>query len=416
MALTDKLTAIAEAIRAKTGKSDSMTLEQMPTEIASITGGGSGGGSADGLVTVTFMNGDVELFSRPVYIGDDCPEPVAQGRFDAPTKESTAQYNYTFYGWGASDNGAADANILKNITEDKTVYAIFTATVRMYTITWLDSDGATVLKTEQVAYGKIPSYAPVKEGFSLSGWIPTPVEVTGDASYTAVWSEKITFANGLWQDIARISENGQAAEYFKIGDKKALTFTDPNGKEWTVNMEIVAFNHDNLADGTGKAGITVISETATYNDKPAANQYAYPSWNYSEIRKRLHNNVLPSFPAELQNAIKTVKKEYGYFSAYSDYTSKKIDTIDDQIWILSVGELGLAENASKKYATGDGTPYPNFQKAKKRQDGYNAEYFLRSMAANSASSQTSVLYSCSSNMATNTSTLGTRDIVFGFCI
>lgn len=41
MALTDKLTAIADAIRAKTGKSDTMTLDGMVTEIASISGGGS---------------------------------------------------------------------------------------------------------------------------------------------------------------------------------------------------------------------------------------------------------------------------------------------------------------------------------------------------------------------------------------
>ena len=44
MALTDKLTAIAEAIRSKTGKTDSMTLDEMPTEIANIQ---TGGGSAD---------------------------------------------------------------------------------------------------------------------------------------------------------------------------------------------------------------------------------------------------------------------------------------------------------------------------------------------------------------------------------
>ena len=41
MALTDKLTAIADAIRAKTGKTNTMTLDSMVTEIASISGGGS---------------------------------------------------------------------------------------------------------------------------------------------------------------------------------------------------------------------------------------------------------------------------------------------------------------------------------------------------------------------------------------
>lgn len=37
------LIAIGDAIREKTGKTDAMTPEQMPTEIAAITGGGSGG-------------------------------------------------------------------------------------------------------------------------------------------------------------------------------------------------------------------------------------------------------------------------------------------------------------------------------------------------------------------------------------
>ncbi len=41
MALTDKLTAIAEAIRSKTGKAATMTLDEMPTEIAGIETGGS---------------------------------------------------------------------------------------------------------------------------------------------------------------------------------------------------------------------------------------------------------------------------------------------------------------------------------------------------------------------------------------
>lgn len=45
MALIDKLTAIADAIRGKTGKAEEMTLDQMVTEIASISGGGGGNGA-----------------------------------------------------------------------------------------------------------------------------------------------------------------------------------------------------------------------------------------------------------------------------------------------------------------------------------------------------------------------------------
>lgn len=39
MALTDKLTAIANAIRSKTGKTEAMTLDEMVTEILNITTG-----------------------------------------------------------------------------------------------------------------------------------------------------------------------------------------------------------------------------------------------------------------------------------------------------------------------------------------------------------------------------------------
>lgn len=188
------LSNIADAIRAKTGKADMITPEQMPTEIAGIT---TGGGSSADVRYVTFMNGDTVLYKKPVAVGDDCVDVLTKGLIETPTKESTAQYNYTYYGWGASDGGAADANILKNITEDKTVYAVFTATVRYYTITWLDSDGVTELPGQkQWAYGTVPSYTPEKEDHIFVGWTPEPVAVTADASYSAVWELDTSIASG----------------------------------------------------------------------------------------------------------------------------------------------------------------------------------------------------------------------------
>ena len=52
MALIEKLSAIGDAIREKTGKEELLTLDQMATEIAGIQAGGGGDTSAeDGLVT-----------------------------------------------------------------------------------------------------------------------------------------------------------------------------------------------------------------------------------------------------------------------------------------------------------------------------------------------------------------------------
>lgn len=54
MALTDKLTAVADAIRNKTGKTDLLTLDEMPTEIAAIETGGASGIHNHVINTYTF--------------------------------------------------------------------------------------------------------------------------------------------------------------------------------------------------------------------------------------------------------------------------------------------------------------------------------------------------------------------------
>ena len=48
MALTNKLTAIGNAIRAKNGETALYTLDEMPQKIAAIEGGG--GGSSSGVI------------------------------------------------------------------------------------------------------------------------------------------------------------------------------------------------------------------------------------------------------------------------------------------------------------------------------------------------------------------------------
>lgn len=63
MALTSKLSAIGDAIRAKTGKSEQMTLEQMVTEIASIQTGGEQ--TAGKIETINFNSEHEKSVSLP---------------------------------------------------------------------------------------------------------------------------------------------------------------------------------------------------------------------------------------------------------------------------------------------------------------------------------------------------------------
>lgn len=69
MAITDKLSAIGNAIRAKTGKSDLMTLDEMPQEISSISTGGEGGDTslADSIINKTITSYSSDSLTK---IGD----------------------------------------------------------------------------------------------------------------------------------------------------------------------------------------------------------------------------------------------------------------------------------------------------------------------------------------------------------
>lgn len=68
MALINKLTSIADAIREKTGKTDAMSLDEMVTEIGGISGGG-------GFFKhrIEYTNNTDDYFITEIYNNDDTP-------------------------------------------------------------------------------------------------------------------------------------------------------------------------------------------------------------------------------------------------------------------------------------------------------------------------------------------------------
>ncbi len=102
-----------------------------------------------------------------------------------PTKAATAQYTYTFNGWNPTPVA---------VTGAATYTATFSSTLRSYTITWNNDDG-TLIDTTTVAYGTVPTHAdPTKADddqytYTFAGWNTTPVAVTGEATYTATFTQ-----------------------------------------------------------------------------------------------------------------------------------------------------------------------------------------------------------------------------------
>ena len=112
-----------------------------------------------------------------------------------PTMESTAQYHFTFSHW--------DGNYI-NVHSNVDVVAVFTETLREYTVYWMN--GAEIFaQYDNQHYGTTPvapSGTPVCSGadaadYEFIGWTPEVGAITGDTTYTAVYKYSGSYARKL---------------------------------------------------------------------------------------------------------------------------------------------------------------------------------------------------------------------------
>ena len=94
---------------------------------------------------------------------------------------------------------------IAQVQGDQTYRATFNATKNSYTITWQNEDGSLIDQTT-LEYGVVPTHAdPVKENtaeytYTFAGWTPNVVAVTGDATYRATFSAAKNSYTITWQN------------------------------------------------------------------------------------------------------------------------------------------------------------------------------------------------------------------------
>ena len=123
-------------------------------------------------------------------------------------------------------------------------------------------DGETLLQTVQnVPYGGTATFTgtePTKEDYQFTGWLPTPTNITAD---TACYAQFEPLIEGLitddWATISSRSAAGTAANYYSVGDCKAVDLKGTMGTlslGTTLYVYILGFDH-NTANGESR-GIT----------------------------------------------------------------------------------------------------------------------------------------------------------------
>lgn len=194
----------------------------------------------------------------------------ADGTYSGTPSRSADSYNtYTFAGWSTQKNAtSANAQATKAVTADRSVYAAYTPTGRTYTVTFANnSSGSSVtLSTVTVAAGNTAYYSGTTptwggenpDDYKFNGWSPSNTNILANTTCYAQFDyigieETIT---DTWDEIFAAEADGTYKTKYKIGDTKKISL----GTEGTVAMQIVAFDTDDLADGSGTAPITWISE------------------------------------------------------------------------------------------------------------------------------------------------------------
>lgn len=108
-------------------------------------------------------------------------------------------------------------------------------------------------------------------------------------------------SDNSWSEIAQASEAHVAKNIWQVGDEINITV---NGE--TLTLVILGFEHDDLADGSGKAGITFGLKNLM-KDKRAINS-SHTYYHETTMHSWLNSTVYNGLPAELRSVIKSVNK------------------------------------------------------------------------------------------------------------
>lgn len=214
-------------------------------------------------------------------------------------------------------------------------------------------------------------------------------------------------ANNTWEMIAQAcADRDPILDSWLVGDEKDEVI---NGE--TLTFVIVGKDHDDLADGSGKAPLTfgmknLMAETRQMN----ATNTNTGSFAGSEMYTYLNNDVYNSLPIELRNNIKNVKKQ-------NTAGNKNTSVIEEEskIWLFSLNELGdylYAHNVTgvkyQYYASKDSA-------IKKLSNGTGdaADYWTINPDCNTETRFWSVSWN---DVASEREASSLRGVCFGFCI
>lgn len=211
------------------------------------------------------------------------------------------------------------------------------------------------------------------------------------------------FADNTWEQIIDVCQKKVVPPSWKVGDQKAMTI---GGTDYLI--DIIGINHDDYADGSGKAPFTFqmhdcYGETKNMNSSDTNNG----GWTSCAMRQTHLPAILSQMPTEVQNGIREVNK-----LTSAGNQSATINTTADKLFLLSEIEIFGAVTQS---VTGEGTQYDYYNVGNSRVKNYNGRASTWWERSPSGSDSTRFCNVASSGNAAYSTASNARGVAFGFC-
>ena len=313
------------------------------------------------------------------------------------------------------------------------------------TIATKTSNGTAVFTvTETGAY----TVTATKNGQTTSGSVNV---VSGTTSYSLTLSfVSSTLNNNEWSVIKSVSDAGQGANYWSIGDRKAVTLNGTVGKLSLSNVTtyafIIGFNHNASVEGSNRihfqlaktalsGGTDVCLCDSSYNSNVSTTGYFSMNssrtnsggWASSQMRTNICGTSLSSYsgtiiaviPAALRAVLKSVTKYTDNTANGGGSTASYVTATTDYFFLLSEFEVfgsityGNTNEKNKQaqyayYSAGN-------SKIKYKHDGTStaARWWLRSPTA---STSNSFVYVYTDGTVINSAANYSLGFAPGFCV
>ena len=136
----------------------------------------------------------------------------------------------------------------------------------------------------------------------------------------------------------------------------------------TIKYRIIGINHDDLADGTGKAGLTFMTtQNILHNTSTRFNSTANKNaggWEASEIRAKMNSGEIWSLlPSDFQSKVKTVRKLTNNVGGGDANKNAAVTATSDRLFLLSYSEIVSTSYWAAEYpwTSNEGTQYEAFK-------------------------------------------------------